>query len=74
MIELIINRSNDTFSIFVEFPGDKKITLEVENTDTIESVKHKILEKEGIPEGQQRLVFSGQVLEDAKTLKDYEAR
>ncbi|KAA6383490.1 MAG: putative Polyubiquitin [Streblomastix strix] len=67
-------KSNDTFSIFVEFPGDKKITLEVENTDTIESVKHKILEKEGIPEGQQRLVFSGQVLEDAKTLKDYEAR
>lgn len=62
---------NDKATIYVKANTETTYTIEVPLTTTVLQMKEEVEKLSGIPAGSQRLIYSGQVLKDEKTLESY---
>eukprot|EP00617_Octactis_speculum_P004996 CAMPEP_0185791254 /NCGR_PEP_ID=MMETSP1174-20130828/158269_1 /TAXON_ID=35687 /ORGANISM="Dictyocha speculum, Strain CCMP1381" /LENGTH=123 /DNA_ID=CAMNT_0028486179 /DNA_START=431 /DNA_END=802 /DNA_ORIENTATION=- len=70
----MVLRLRGGMQLFVKTLDGKTVTVDAEEEDTIEDIKNRIMEKEGVPTDQQRLIFGGKQLEGQKTLADYDVK
>ena len=62
------------FNVNIRTLSGKTIVVEVDPDETVESLKAKIRDKEGIPPEQQRLIFGAKHLDPLKAVSDYDIR
>ena len=67
-----LTRLRGGMNLYVKTLSGKSIAIEVEQDETIEDIKNKIKQKEGISVEQQRIVFGGRQLDNQKSLLDYD--
>ena len=60
-----------TFQIFIKTLTGKTLTIVVRKEDTVENLKQKIQDREGIPSNEQRLIYAGKELHGNRILSDY---
>ena len=67
----ITNIDKSLLIIHVQMVDGRTMTLHVHGSDSIQQLKQKIQDEEGIEPGNQKVIFAGTILEDGRTLADY---